>query len=116
MLGSVSPYALLRASMPKQSAGAPTAYDLYSLAQETSNPSKLPGAVMPADVPPGREEQSPRIPSDEMEQMRGLSSSGRPSGPSSAAFMPSRKTHYISDIQNRHKQAVRRTTFGPVKG
>lgn len=77
----VSPYALLKASKPKQPASLVTPYDLYSVAQNepaysSGSTEKTQKVDIPSIVPP-----------------------------------PVRKTHYIHDIGLRHNQALRRTSL-----
>ena len=86
MLDSVSPYALLRASIPKPPPTVVTAYELYSTAQHS-------GAQV---VPP------PAAPSNPPEDAPPAPDARRPS-----PYPPARRTHYIADIKTRHSAAVR---------
>ena len=104
MLESVSPYALLRASIPKPVSSPATAYDLFSVAQSTaqdapiarSSPSVQPAADAPDAV---------------AQQVAGEPPAPVPQRMPAAPRIPAKRTHYISDIQTRHSAAVRRTTF-----
>ena len=88
MLDSISPYALLCASKPKQQTSQPTPYDLYSAAQHHA---ALPETVKePVSLPQERPYEAQR----------------------SAASLSSaqqKRTHYISDIHARHTSAARRS-------
>ena len=94
MLDSISPYALLQASKPRQPAVVTTAYDLFSAAQSAPPSARaVPGERC-------REEQ-PIAPSGE--------STPAMSGPHAAMpLVPRARTHYISDIKRRHSEALRR--------
>lgn len=90
MLDSLSPYALLQASKPRQPNAVTTAYDLFSAAQ-SSPPSAggIPqerGAEIPAAVP----------------------ATEAPVTAASMPLVPRSRTHYISDIKHRHSEALRR--------
>ena len=88
MLDSVSPYALLRASIPKPAQTVVTAYDLFSAAQQTpASPPQLPCSDVPATS--ARQEEPPVSP------------------PPSAFSPPARRTHYIANIKTRHNAALR---------
>lgn len=108
MLESVSPYALLRASIPKNNA-APTAYDLYSLAQSPQPLSQTTDTMQTAAVGPAKD----RSPQTDAEPAPSAQAGERASSPMQPHFS-TRKTHYISDIQTRHSAAVKRTTFSSV--
>lgn len=87
MIESISPYALLCASKPKHAPTVVTAYDLYSQAQQSRE------QPVPANVPaPSAQETATALP---------------PARPLSS--VPSRRTHYIADIQSRHSAATQRT-------
>ena len=75
----ISPYALLKASKPKTSAGFVKPYDLYCAAQHAQS----------EHVSIDRESKHPR-PFD-----------------APPAEMPASKTHYIHNIGMRHNQALR---------
>ena len=79
MLSDVSPYALLSASKPRPAEGVITPYDLYSQSQQLQR----------------CEPESPPAPQS------------LPIDPSPQAA-PSRRTHYIADIQSRHSAANQR--------
>ena len=79
----ISPYELLRASIPKPTPTIVTEYDLYSTAQ-----------------------QSVPLPAAHQNQ---LTSDAAPSGEHDV--LPRRKTHYVSDIKARHNHAARRITL-----
>ena len=82
---SISPYALLCACKPKPAPTVVTAYDLYSQAQRSPEPSAPPGApaAPQADAP-------------------------APPQPYPRRAAPAQRTHYIADIQSRHSAALRR--------
>ena len=86
MPDSVSPYALLRASMPRPADTMVTAYDLYSVAQQV--PAAQPSAAPPAAAQPCAQ----NLPQ---------------TSPPAALPSPSRRTHYIADIKTRHSAALR---------
>ena len=117
MLESVSPYALLRASIPKHSAVTAAPYDLYSIAQSSSRPASASPAQSAAILQPQSTAQP--APSEESEPETRDESPEQTPVPDqqstrvvrSMPMMPTRKTHYISDIQNRHTTAANRTTF-----
>lgn len=98
MTESISPYALLCACKPKSTPAFSTNYDLYSAAQQT---------VPPADGT-GIHQQHTPVPAEagkEHDQTGSISYTNT-----------ARKTHYISDIHTRHRQAVKRSTLttGPI--
>lgn len=111
MPGNVSPYALLRASMPRQSAVA-TAYDLYSLAQGASDAPAAretpagPGAPASRETPAGAGAPAPHETS---------AASVREAPAARQARVPSGRTHYIADIKSRHQLAAKRASFSPAK-
>lgn len=92
MLDSISPYELLKASKPKGTPTITTAYDLYSAAQSVSPSIVVPAAVSTPPPPDVQEPAAPRIP---------------------ATTVPTRRTHYIADIQSRHNLAQRRAAGRP---
>ena len=85
MPNSISPYALLCASKPKSAPSIVTAYDLYSAAQQPTVHEKALSPT-PADY------------------------ASRKSQPLPYSSAPSR-THYIADIQRRHRQAIQKTSL-----
>ena len=85
MPNSISPYALLCASKPKSAPSIVTTYDLYSAAQQPMVHEKAPSPT-PADY------------------------ASRKSQPLPDSSAPSR-THYIADIQRRHRQAIQKTSL-----
>ena len=87
MPDSVSPYALLRASMPRPADTMVTAYDLYSAAQQAP-------AAQPSVAPPPTAAQpcAQNLPQ---------------TSPPDALPSPARRTHYIADIKTRHSAALR---------
>lgn len=88
MPDSVSPYALLRASMPRPAQTVVTAYDLFSAAQQS-----------PAATPPVPQPSPSSSPACARET---------PEAPAPAAWpLPARRTHYIADIKTRHSAALR---------
>ena len=84
MPNSISPYALLCASKPKSAPSIVTTYDLYSAAQQPTVHEKALSPT-PADY---ASRKSQRLPDS--------------SSPS--------RTHYIADIQRRHRQAIQKTS------
>lgn len=86
MLQSISPYALLCASKPKQPRSITTPYDLFSLSQTGGAPQSAPPQqeAAPAANMPARGQSEP------------------------AALSPAKRTHYIADIHARHANAMRR--------
>lgn len=88
MLDSVSPYALLRASMPKPAQTVVTAYDLFSAAQQAPvSPAQPPCSSTP---PASASQEAP------------------PAAQQSSVYSaPARRTHYIADIKTRHNAALR---------
>ena len=122
MLESVSPYLLLRASIPKQNASA-TPYDLYSLAQLRSAPDARQAANMPSapnrikDTNAHDESKA----SQEQESTPAASAAQTLETPQTYAYepqiapyrpaIPARRTHYIADIKTRHSAAAKHTTF-----
>ena len=86
MPNSISPYALLCASKPKSAPSIVTTYDLYSAAQQPTVHEKAPSPT-PADYASHKCQPLPY----------------------SSASAPSR-THYIADIQRRHRQAIQKTS------
>ncbi len=109
MLESVSPYALLRASIPKAVTRIANAYDLFSVAQSAAQdvpaqeaaPARR-GAAEPASAPepqavpvPQAVPEPPVIPEPRVR----------------ASTLPARRTHYISDIAARHNAAARSASF-----
>ena len=118
MLESVSPYLLLRASIPKQNATA-TPYDLYSLAQSRSIPDAQRSAGIHSSPNPikdtsaqdsfkATEAQEP-APAATAAQVSAMPQS-QPQG-ASFRSVPARRTHYIADIKTRHSAAAKHTTF-----
>lgn len=105
MLETVSPYALLRASIPKKSGGAATAYDLYSLAQTDQAVEAPPVFDPPAPQTVPEETPAPAAEAPSPSAPRPMPST-----------VPTRRTHYISDIQSRHSAAANRTSFVTLKG
>ena len=87
MPNSVSPYALLCASKPKSAPSIVTTYDLYSAAQQPTVHEK---ALSPTPADYASRKSQPL--------------------PYSSASAPSR-THYIADIQRRHRQAIQKTSL-----
>lgn len=88
MLGSVSPYALLSASKPKQMPSIASAYDLFSTAQN------LTGALPSTQPLPEKHSDSHSCPAIQ------------------TGFLPSqRKTRYIADIHTRHTFAAKHTSM-----
>ena len=83
MLESISPYALLCASKPRQPRSVTTQYDVFSLSQANSA-SAVP-ASSPAGDPPAQRAPAQSLPE------------------------PNKRTHYIADIHARHSSAMRRT-------
>lgn len=112
MLESVSPYALLRASIPKPVSSTSTAYDLFSVAQSAAQASP---AVQ--EAPPMRPSPSAQpAPADKADDDASRQAPDEPPAVApqrtpAALRIPAKRTHYISDIQSRHSAAVRRTTF-----
>lgn len=97
MLDSISPYALLRASIPKSAPTIVTTYDLYSAAQAS---------------PPAAQEQGRALESEpEPERTPAPQQADAPAGAARMPLVPARRTHYISDIKTRHNAAIRRTSF-----
>lgn len=90
MLDSLSPYALLQASKPRQPNVVTTAYDLFSAVQ-SSSPTV-------AGVP---QERSPEAPA-------AAPATEAPAAAASMPLVPRSRTHYISDIKHRHSEALRR--------
>ena len=84
MPNSISPYALLCASKPKSAPSIVTTYDLYSAAQQPTVHEKAP-LPTPEDY------------------------ASRKCQPLPDSSAPSR-THYIADIQRRHRQAIQKTS------
>ena len=87
MPNSISPYALLCASKPKSAPSIVTAYDLYSAAQQPTVHEK---ALSPTPADYASRKSQPL--------------------PYSSASASSR-THYIADIQRRHRQAIQKTSL-----
>ena len=85
MLDSVSPYALLRASIPRGTPTVSTAYDLFSAVQQSPE-VQVPDLRRTAELPAGED---------------------APAAPPAPLPPPARRTHYIADIQTRHNAAVR---------
>lgn len=86
MFSSISPYALLCASKPRP-ASSPSAYDLYSIAQHEEAAAPAPPALT-------------------------LSNSALPQSASlNQQPKPERRTHYVSDIHNRHSAAFSKTAL-----
>ena len=88
MLHPMSPYALLCASKPKQPSCATAEYDLFSLSQADATSSSA--------EPRGSTQSAAML---DMQASPTLSASNN---------LP--RTHYISDIKNRHAKAIRHTT------
>ena len=128
MLESVSPYQLLRASIPKQNA-ATTPYDLYSLAQSRPIPETHANAGM-QNAPDSAMDTNPRDgfrASQEQETAttaNAIQASDTPQSPvhepqtvPPRPAIPVRRTHYIADIKTRHTAAAKHTTFTkPTQG
>lgn len=109
MLETVSPYALLRASIPRRSAPEPNAYDLYSLAQGSAPVPQTPAAFAAAS-----ESARPAAAAASQDaEETGESAAPRRSAPYIA---PARRTHYIADIKTRHSSAALKATFSVPKG
>ena len=85
MLDSISPYALLRASMPKPAPTVVTAYDLFSTAQQATAAH----ASAPQPPPAAQPSAQDTVPS------------------AAVRLLPERRTHYIADIKTRHSAALR---------
>lgn len=85
MLDSISPYALLRASMPKPAPTVVTAYDLFSSAQQAAA-AHASAPQVPAAPPCAQDDTTPS---------------------SAVRLPPERRTHYIADIKTRHSAALR---------
>lgn len=94
MLESISPYALLKASKPRNTSGIITPYDLYSTAQSTAAPREQ-DPVRPPRLEPDPPAAQPAPPT--------------PASAPVAPDLPVRRTHYIRDIETRHNAAMRRT-------
>ena len=119
MLESVSPYLLLRASIPRQNASA-TPYDLYSLAQSRPLPNAQPGAGMQSALNPIKDtsvregfkasEAQATAPAASDDQASAMPQS-QPQLASFRPAIPVRRTHYIADIKTRHSAAAKHTTF-----
>ena len=84
MVSHVSPYALLCASRPRPAASVVTPYDLYSRLQQEA-------AVQQPTASPAIAQENPPV--------------------SDMLPSPARKTHYISDIHQRHSKADLRASF-----
>lgn len=85
---NISPYELLKASKPRKPNTVTTPYDLYSAAQISAT-------------------EPPEIISEQ------ASSNAGQRAAVSVPSVPTRKTHYISDIQKRHNAALRRSALSP---
>ena len=85
-----TPYELLKMSAPKPTA-MPAAYDLYSMMQASE------GTPASYEEPPARETD---VSGGTLMQ--------------TSADTQKKKTHYISDIQQRHKSALSRTSIHPA--
>ena len=99
MIDSLSPYALLQASKPRQPKVVTTAYDLFSAAQSTPAPTgniSRERACEPVSAAPTDGTPAPsRSPAASM------------------PLVPKARTHYISDIKRRHSEALRRACPPP---
>ena len=102
MLESVSPYALLRASIPRPVSSQATAYDLFSVAQ--SVPQAAPSMQAAPQIEPSPQPQPE--PTAQAEPVAQAAPAAQV-----APRIPARRTHYISDIQTRHTAAVSQATF-----
>ena len=105
MLETVSPYALLRASIPHPTSTPPTAYDLFSLSQ--SVPQSAPARQA---VPIRQAESAAQTEPAAQDEPIPQNVPARQSAPISPRI-PAKRTHYISDIHSRHSAAVRSATF-----
>ena len=112
MLESVSPYALLRASIPRNNA-APTVYDLYSLAQSPQPFSPVTGDLPTSAAGPSKDD-SPQADAAPVPHVPESLTNDQSSNPLQSSRFIARRTHYISDIQTRHSSAVKRATFSNV--
>lgn len=83
---TLSPYALLCASKPKPPATVVTPYDLFSASQQTN-----------ADTYSHTSDA--------------LSAQTHEQSPPYKNFLPSEKTHYISDIHARHNKAAKHCRY-----
>lgn len=95
MLDSISPYALLRASIPKRASTIVTTYDLFSAAQTSAPAVQAQGRAL--------EPEPERTPAPQQAEA--------PAGAARVPLVPARRTHYISDIKTRHNAAIRRTSL-----
>ena len=111
MLESVSPYALLRASIPKPVSSTSTAYDLFSVAQSAAQASPAVQEAPPLRPSPSAQPAPANEPDDASRQASDEPPIVAPQRTPAAPRIPAKRTHYISDIQSRHSAAVRRTTF-----
>ena len=112
MLESVSPYALLRASIPRPVSQQASAYDLFSVSQSVPRPTPGAQAAPPIQTPSAaRPEPTPQPePEPQSEPAAQSEPQAAPAMPPSPRI-PAKRTHYISDIHSRHTAAVRQTTF-----
>ena len=122
MLESVSPYLLLRASIPKQNANA-TPYDLYSLAQLSPTPGAAPDTTTRSISDPLNNANARDGSKNPAAQENGSPSAyaNAPAASENRAHevqaaplrpaIPARRTHYIADIKTRHSAAAKHTTF-----
>jgi len=99
MPSSLSPYALLKASKPRQMPTVITTYDLFSTAQ--MEPHSMSSATEQAEASP----VNPRIQEYERNQT-----------PFSPLYIPksTQRTHYIADIHARHNAAGCHSPMRPI--
>ena len=137
MLNNVSPYALLRASIPQRS-GSATPYDLYSLAQSSESSVQAapvaqvapvaqaapvaqvaPAAAAIQAVPDAQAASAQTAPDTQEEQAAPAVQTvpdvqpvpDMPAALPYAPRVPARRTHYISDIKSRHTAAAKQAAF-----
>ena len=103
MIDSLSPYALLQASKPRQPKVVTTAYDLFSAAQSSPAPT---GNISHELSHKRTCEAVSAAPKDETPSPSRIPAASMP-------LVPKARTHYISDIKRRHSEALRRACPPP---